>query len=179
MDPSGTKSEPAKPFTAELPVLRPDLLPPGSKHRDEITPDESICDFCVGKCCRYFTVPLKTPRTRADFDELRWYLAHQRTLIFVETETSNGKSRKRWNLVVWTRCEYLKPDNGCAIYDDRPGVCRDYKADSCEYDSPWVFEESFETPESIRAHGERYLAEAREARRIRAAAKTAAAKKRR
>jgi len=153
-----------------LPVLRPDLLPPGGRHRDEITPDESICDHCVGKCCRYFTVPLKTPRRRADFDELRWYLVHERTLIFVETETTSGKSRKRWNLVVWNRCDALGPDNRCQIYDDRPQVCRDYKPETCEYDSPWVFEESFETPESIRSYGERTLAAARQARSDRAKA---------
>lgn len=155
-----------------LPVLRPDLLPPGSKHRDEITPDESICDFCVGKCCRYFTVPLKTPRTRADFDELRWYLAHERTLIFVETETTGKKPRVKWNLVVWNRCDYLGPDQRCGIYDDRPQVCRDYTPDTCEYDSPWVFERSFETPDSIREYGEQTLAAARQARRRRAASET-------
>jgi Fe-S-cluster containining protein len=145
----------------ELPILRPDLLPPGGKHRDEITPDESVCDYCVGKCCRYFTVPLKTPRTKSDFDELRWYLAHGQTVIFTETDKKNDKTRKRWNLVVWTRCGYLLPDNRCAIYNERPYVCRDYKSDECEYDSPWVFEESFETPEAILAYGETWLAERR------------------
>jgi Fe-S-cluster containining protein len=154
-----------QPRDIELPILRPDLLPPGAKHRDEITPDESICDHCVGKCCRYFTVPLKTPRTRADFDELRWYLAHERTLIFVETDKTGKVPRRKWNLVVWTRCEYLGPDQRCMIYDDRPQVCRDYKSDSCEYDSPWGFEASFETPDSIRAYGEQALAAARQARR--------------
>jgi Fe-S-cluster containining protein len=118
----------------------------------------------VGKCCRYFTVPLKTPRTRGDFDELRWFLTHERTMIFVETEKTGEKSRKRWNLVVWNRCDHLRPDNGCEIYEDRPGVCRDYKSDTCEYDSPWVFEESFETPESVRIYGEKHLAEAKAAR---------------
>lgn len=85
-------------------------------------------------------------------------------MIFVETEKTGEKSRKRWNLVVWNRCDHLRPDNGCEIYEDRPGVCRDYKSDTCEYDSPWVFEKSFETPESVRIYGEKHLAEAKAAR---------------
>lgn len=148
-----------------LPIIRPDLLPPGKVHRDEITPDDSPCNHCVGKCCRYFTVPIKTPRTKADFDELRWYLAHRQTVIFTETETRNGKKRTRWNLVVWTECQYLLPDQRCGIYDTRPQVCRDYKAEDCEYDTPWVFEQSFETPDSIMAYGESTFAARRAARK--------------
>jgi Fe-S-cluster containining protein len=148
-----------------LPILRPDLMLPGAVHRDEITPDDSPCNHCVGKCCRYFTVPIKTPRTKADFDEYRWYLAHGQTVIFTETETKNGKSLTRWNLVVWTLCQYLLPDNRCGIYDTRPQVCRDYKSEDCEYDTPWVFEQSFETPDSIQSYGEQFLEERRAARR--------------
>jgi uncharacterized protein len=27
------------------------------------------------------------------------------------------------------RCEHLLPDNLCAVYEDRPKICRDYQAD--------------------------------------------------
>lgn len=148
-----------------IPILRPDLMPPGTVHRDDITPDTCICNHCPGKCCRYFTVPIRTPRTKSDFDELRWYLAHAQTLIFTETEEKNGKKVVKWNLVVWTNCQYLLPDNGCSIYHTRPQVCRDYSTDSCEYDSPWVFEKSFESPDAIQSYGEQFLADQRERRR--------------
>lgn len=151
----------------QLPIIRPDLEPPGKVHRDDILPDDSICNHCSGKCCRYFTVPIRTPRTKSDFDELRWYLAHRQTLIFTETEEKNGKSAVKWNLVVWTDCQYLLPNNGCGIYDTRPQVCRDYSTETCEYDSPWVFEQSFETPEAIESYGEKFLAEQRQRRRER------------
>jgi Fe-S-cluster containining protein len=148
-----------------LEILRPDLMPPGRVPRDEILPDDSICNNCTGKCCRYFTVPLRTPRTAFDFDELRWFLAHGQTLIFTETEEKNGRNRTKWNLVVWTQCQYLLPDNGCMIYDTRPQVCRDYSTEGCEYDTPWSFEQSFDSPDAIEAYGREYLASAREARR--------------
>lgn len=30
---------------------------------------------------------------------------------------------------VGVRCPHLLPDNRCAVYEDRPQVCRDYAAD--------------------------------------------------
>lgn len=146
-------------------MIRPDLEPAGKVHRDDILPDDSVCNHCTGKCCRYFTVPLRTPRTRADFDELRWYLAHRQTLIFTETEEKTGKKKVTWNLVVWTDCQYLLPNYGCSIYDTRPQVCRDYSSETCEYDTPWVFEQSFETPEAIESYGRDFLEQQRQRRR--------------
>ena len=40
-----------------------------------------------------------TRRTWDDYDSIRWYLAHGRTLIYVE--------KKQWYLLVMTRCTYL------------------------------------------------------------------------
>jgi Fe-S-cluster containining protein len=30
---------------------------------------------------------------------------------------------------VGVRCEHLLPDNLCAVYENRPQICRDYQAD--------------------------------------------------
>ena len=40
------------------------------------------------------------------------------------------------------RCPHLGPDNLCAVYDDRPSVCRSYEADElCEQiDAPTLEE---------------------------------------
>lgn len=109
--------------------------------REELKPGECLCDHCTGKCCRYFSLPIETPTTWDDFDSIRWYLAHDKTIIYVH--------KKTWYLLVMTVCQYLTPDNRCGIYFDRPRVCREYTTDDCEYDSDWSFDKIFETPEQI------------------------------
>ena len=52
--------------------------------REDLRPGECLCDYCVAKCCRYFALPLETPKRRKDFDTLRWFLLHKNTAIFVE-----------------------------------------------------------------------------------------------
>lgn len=117
--------------------------------REELQPGACLCDHCSGKCCRYFTLPIDTPATRDDFDSIRWYLAHGRTLVYVEKGT--------WYLVVMTRCKYLSFDLKCRIYLNRPRICREYTTDECEYDSDWGFEKVFETAEQIWEYAEAIL----------------------
>ena len=117
--------------------------------RDQLAQGESLCDHCVGKCCRYFSLPIDTPTTWDDYDAIRWYLAHGQTLIYVNKGT--------WYLLVGTRCKYLRADNRCGIYHDRPKICRDYTTDDCEYDTDWSFERLFETAEQIWEYAEAFL----------------------
>jgi len=81
------------------------------------------CDQCKGLCCQYITVPIQRPNTRGDFDDLRWYLAHENIIIYVEDDI--------WYMQVNNRCRHLDKDFQCDIYKQRPQVCRDY-GDSCE-----------------------------------------------
>lgn len=123
---------------------RKPAIPPrrARSRREDLRPGESLCDHCTGKCCRYFSLPLpRTPRTWDDFDEIRWYLAHGQTLVYVDSGT--------WYLLVSSRCDYLLPDHRCAIYHDRPKICREYTTAECEYDDNWSFDKVFETPEQI------------------------------
>lgn len=117
--------------------------------RDELKAGECLCDHCVGKCCRYFSLPIETPTTWDDYDSIRWYLAHGRTLVYVEKGT--------WYLVVMTRCKYLGRDDRCGIYHNRPKICREYTTDACEYDEDWTFEKVFETAEQIWEYAEAVL----------------------
>jgi len=118
--------------------------------RADLPPGSSLCDHCTGKCCRYFALPLpRTPRTWDDFDEIRWYLAHGRTVVYVEQGS--------WYVLVLGDCQYLTPDLRCAIYHDRPKVCREYTTDECEYDDDWTFEKVFETPEQVWEYAEAIL----------------------
>ena len=52
--------------------------------RSELKPGQCLCDYCTGKCCRYFSLPIDTPTTWDDFDSIRWYLAHGQTLVYVD-----------------------------------------------------------------------------------------------
>jgi len=77
-------------------------------------------------CCRYFALPLDTPETREDYDDIRWYLCHQDISVFVE--------KGDWYLSVKNKCRHLSEKNHkCLIYDRRPTICRKYKHSDCDF----------------------------------------------
>jgi Fe-S-cluster containining protein len=86
----------------------------------------SQCRRCTGLCCRYFALPIETPETRADYDDIRWYLCHEGITVFVE----DGD----WYLSVRNKCRHLSErDQTCLIYEQRPGICRKYKHADCDF----------------------------------------------
>ncbi len=85
----------------------------------------SPCRKCEAKCCQYYALQIDTPRSKDDFENLRWYITHKRTRIFYE--------RRKWFLEVLNKCRYLDKDHKCKIYNKRPQVCRDHEAKSCEH----------------------------------------------
>ncbi len=109
--------------------------------REDLKPGENLCDYCTGKCCRYFALAIDTPTTWRDFDNLRWYLLHGGCAVFVE----NGV----WYLLVYGNCKHLRPDYKCGIYEVRPMICRGYSTDSCEYEDLGCYEKFFETSEQV------------------------------
>jgi Fe-S-cluster containining protein len=106
------------------------------------------CRNCTGLCCRYFALPIETPETREDYDDIRWYLCHRGISVFVE----DGD----WYLSVSNTCRHLSQgDHECRIYDRRPGVCRKYKHENCdalpgEYDYELHFTSDRQMDEYIR-----------------------------
>jgi Fe-S-cluster containining protein len=85
---------------------------------------KALCHHCTGLCCRYFAMPLDTPEDWADYDDMRWYLSHHATEVFVE----DGD----WYLNVLTACRYLAENHTCSNYELRPKICRGYKTNDCE-----------------------------------------------
>ncbi|MBQ9813756.1 MAG: YkgJ family cysteine cluster protein [Thermoguttaceae bacterium] len=112
-------------------------------------PSDRLCEYCSGKCCRYFALPIDTPGDYEEFDFVRWYLLHEHATIFVE----NGN----WFLMVQTICKALDENNRCQIYEKRPQICREYTTEKCEYEDLFVFEKYFETPEQIEEYAEAIL----------------------
>ncbi|MEZ5362748.1 MAG: hypothetical protein R2748_10530 [Bryobacterales bacterium] len=52
------------------------------------------------------------PKTKRDFDHIRWYLMHERR--------GRMGARRDWYLEVRTTCRHLQQDNTCGIYGTRP-----------------------------------------------------------
>jgi Fe-S-cluster containining protein len=87
--------------------------------------EKVLCDECNGKCCRYFALPIERPKTRGDYDDIRWYLCHKGISVFVE----DGD----WYIRIGNECRHLtNGDHRCAIYKDRPRICRGYKTKDCD-----------------------------------------------
>ena len=81
---------------------------------------------CVGcdHCCRYVTIAIPTPRSRSDFDNIRWYVLHQNVSVLMDFEGT-------WFVQFDTPCAWLK-DGRCSHYALRPEICRDYDPSDCE-----------------------------------------------
>lgn len=87
------------------------------------------CHLCSALCCKYYALEIDKPVTPKDHDEVRWYLLHQNTVVWVQ----DGD----WYLEVRNPCSQLQPDGSCGTYETRPQICRDYglpeKEGSCEF----------------------------------------------
>jgi Fe-S-cluster containining protein len=117
--------------------------------RSSLPAEANLCDYCTAKCCRYFALPVEAPKTRQDFDYLRWYLLHDHATLFLE----DGD----WYLLVHTTCKHLRDDHLCGIYETRPQICREYATKDCEYEDEWTYDHYFETPEQIHEYAEAVL----------------------
>jgi Fe-S-cluster containining protein len=111
---------------------------------------ECLCDKCAALCCQYFALEIDKPTTVEDFDNIRWYLVHQNVVVFVEN--------KKWYLGVLNKCKNLMEDNRCAIYEERPRICRGYSTDNCDYHGgDYGYEKLFTSAEELRAYAEAKL----------------------
>ena len=114
--------------------------------RDQVPAGQSLCEYCTAKCCHYFTLPIERPRTRRDFEYLRWCLMHERASLFVEDQG--------WYMLVHTVCKHLQSDHRCGTYETRPIICREYTTDECEYEDDYTYDMYFETPEQLNEFAE-------------------------
>src|SRR5512140_3295129 len=81
---------------------------------------------CIGcqYCCTYVSLEIDAPKTDADHDVIRWYLAHRNISIYIGDDDA-------WYFLVDNPCENLTAE-GCRIYEDRFQICRHYEASKCE-----------------------------------------------
>jgi Fe-S-cluster containining protein len=120
-----------------------------------------LCERCVALCCRYFALEIDKPETKREFEDLRWYLLHEDTQIFVE--------EGEWYLQVNRKCRALLPDNRCGIYENRPSICREYNTTGCDWHADaYDYELMFTEPEQLERYMHEYLRKKRQARRKKA-----------
>ena len=126
----------------------------------------TICtQECGGRCCRYITVEVASPRSHDDWDEMRWWLAHEGVIV--------SKDEDGWQLHIESRCSNLRADNACAIYPHHMDTCEDYDASNCEFTGPLDQEFELRSEADLEAYLRRrkLVRGRRVARAIRAAAK--------
>ncbi len=105
----------------------------------------TLCEHCAGACCRYLAIPLDVPEDRRDFDDIRWYLMHEGISVFVEEGD--------WYVQMQTRCKNLQADNLCGVYESRPSICREYKAQDCDYSGgQFGYDHLFTHPEQLESY---------------------------
>jgi len=120
-----------------------------------------LCDQCSALCCRYFVLEIDKPEDAEGYDNIRWYLVHEKTFVFIE--------KKKWYLGVYAKCKHLQLDNRCGIYETRPKICRKYTTDNCDYHGgEYNWEILFSSAEQFQTYALEKLAEMREEKREKA-----------
>ena len=103
----------------------------GKKNPDKY--DTLPCFECGAQCCRYVAVEINRPRSKRDYDNIRWYLLHHNVYVFIDHDNE-------WHIEFKTKCRSLADDHRCVEYETRPQVCRDHgwPIGSCEFfDNPY------------------------------------------
>lgn len=113
----------------------------------------NICQKCGAKCCRYVALEIDKPKTKSDFQNIRWYVAHSGVWVYIDDRV--------WHLAFDAVCSHLDEDNRCTIYDDRPDICRQYGRDSCEGSGDLNHQHEFRTIEEV----DKYLAKRKKKKR--------------
>ena len=86
------------------------------------------CVEC-GKCCTYVAVGINAPTTPRTATDILWYLYHQGVSVYRDHDGE-------WAVMFDARCRHLQDDLLCAVYADRPHICRAFDNTGCEVNSP-------------------------------------------
>lgn len=111
------------------------------EHIDEYPEDLKKCLECQAQCCKSVAIELSEPEDADDYMDFKWYLYHGFTVF----QDKDGD----WNVDIPHRCHNLLADNRCAVYDDRPPVCRDFEVRSCDDDEETDNLVDLEKPEDV------------------------------
>lgn len=86
------------------------------------------CTSC-GKCCTYVAVEINAPTTPRTATDVLWYLYHENVSVYRDQGGT-------WGVLFDARCRHLQDDLLCAVYADRPHICRGFDNTGCEVNAP-------------------------------------------
>ncbi len=91
-------------------------------------PGHVSCLQCA-KCCTYVAVGINAPTTPKLATEVLWHLYHQGVSVCRD-------EAGEWYVQFEARCRNLGEGNLCAVYLNRPHICRAYDDRVCEVNAP-------------------------------------------
>jgi Fe-S-cluster containining protein len=101
------------------------MSPPRTRLPVVAAPRRQVPCLTCGLCCTYVAVEISAPDTVNGATEILWHLYHEGVSVYRDGEDT-------WTVQFETRCKHLASDNKCAIYEQRPPICRSYAAETCE-----------------------------------------------
>lgn len=107
-------------------------LPPSASAKKHLpivaSPRQQVGCLTCGLCCTYIAVGIDGPKNAKAATEILWHLYHEGVSIYQDGDDE-------WMVQFESRCRHLLDDNKCAIYAQRPHICREYSEVSCEVNS--------------------------------------------
>ena len=107
-----------------------------------IKTQDNPCGGCNGACCREISVEIGTPRTKKDWEEIKWMVCHKDVNVFQDHEND-------WLIEFRADCDYLDEKHKCTIYEKRPSVCSDHSNQDCIIHSDDYFKIRFTSLEDV------------------------------
>lgn len=101
------------------------------------------CTKC-GKCCTYVSIGINEPTKPKYATDALWYLYHEKVSLYID---GSGE----WAVVFETRCRNLQENLLCAVYADRPHICRNFDNTTCDVNDP-EGGRSLDSPEEFLAY---------------------------
>lgn len=107
------------------------------------------CEGCGAKCCKYVAMEIDCPEDLDDFENIKWYVAHENIRVFVEVDNV-------WNIEFMTSCKYLDGEK-CSIHEEfvknpkakRPKICGEFTADACPNHNKYSEKYEFNSIEDV------------------------------
>jgi Fe-S-cluster containining protein len=86
------------------------------------------CTEC-GRCCTYVAVGINAPTSPRFATDILWYLYHEGVSVYRDEDGD-------WAVLFQARCRHLQDDLLCAVYAQRPHICRAFNNEGCEVNAP-------------------------------------------
>lgn len=96
------------------------------------------CSGCSAECCKYIVVEIDCPEEEEDFENIKWYVAHENVTVFTDDD-------KEWYVEFKTSCKHLNEKNLCDIYEKRPKICKEYDPEECTFHNDYKEKVNFES----------------------------------